>query len=648
MDINSFYEKAAGFVPNPLQKAVWDTYLKADGHPSLLFRAGTGQGKTEAVLFPALADRNPQRRIILVLPSKALIEDMGERIRCIGARLSSSAMSDLDITMDMGGSCRRFQCQGGTVEASTYYRHLFADDIILTTLDKFLFRVFGYGEKIKSFIFPHRVFGSTLGKKPFVVFDEAHEYDGLAFSNFIRLLEALYIKGKDLCVMSATLPPRFADFLKTVDTTSGELGRRQAAATRDRIRCSDKKLTLIDPKRRAGETAAEEKDRLESQAASYDPEKPSSRLVSTIAEQVRRRYSSSRRIIARTEYVSDLISLHSELQDLAPFIYHGRMTSYQRRNTVQDLIQRQKNEKGFLVLATSAIEAGCDLDAHVIVTELCNPDGLVQLAGRLNRRGLTTDAELVVVGNRLKPGLAVLSGGQIENYLQDLSAMDGMFAAEGLEKYFHPPEGDWMGEILFDMLWEYVYEGDLSAKPLWDRGILVTRSWEPSVTLCTGFDSHERPQNSIQVGISRLSKRISRTPKNDENEEPYKDWLKKQQVREKFSITKENGWHADLFRAFYNPGNPEESRWKLTEMKGNYLSGYESNLICRIKPQFSARYFDNFLGYVDLPVIFLKGYRDGHKQFLDYHPEFSKDGRFSIPSSQSFPKHAGRVWYLER
>ncbi|MDX9818853.1 MAG: DEAD/DEAH box helicase, partial [Desulfococcus multivorans] len=115
MDINAFYQNAAGFAPNPLQQAVWDAYAGAEGHPALLVRAGTGAGKTEAVLFPALADSRFRRRIILILPSKALIEDMGERIKGIGERLSASGVVDLDITVDMGGSCRRYQCRNGAV-----------------------------------------------------------------------------------------------------------------------------------------------------------------------------------------------------------------------------------------------------------------------------------------------------------------------------------------------------------------------------------------------------------------------------------------------------------------------------------------------------------------------------------------------------
>ena len=94
MEIEQCYELAVGFSPNPLQKAVWDAYYQADGHPALLIRAGTGTGKTESILIPALNDP-ARRRIVMVLPSKALIEDMANRIKNIGQSLSRNGICDL-------------------------------------------------------------------------------------------------------------------------------------------------------------------------------------------------------------------------------------------------------------------------------------------------------------------------------------------------------------------------------------------------------------------------------------------------------------------------------------------------------------------------------------------------------------------------
>jgi CRISPR-associated endonuclease/helicase Cas3 len=627
MDMEQFYKNTVAFEPNPLQHEVWNAYYQSEGHPALLIRAGTGTGKTEAILLPALNDVDnlgKRRRIIMVLPSKSLIEDMSQRVIAIANSLSLHGITDLNITVDMGGSCKRFSCRNGEDIRYTYHRHLFADDIIITTLDKFLFRLFGYGEKIKSYIFPHRIFGSSLSKRPFVIFDEAHEYEGLAFSNFIKLLQALFIKGKDLCVMSATLHAQFVNFLTPIDATSGPLADRQTEFQRlsANVVGFDRNIRLID-------------------TIQGDRE-----LIETIAQEVRKRFDPAKRVIARTEYISDLTILYRQLQDLSPLVYHGRMTSRQRSDVIQQIITAQKNDRGFLVLATSAIEAGCDLDAHAIVTELCNPDSLIQLAGRLNRKGRMRDAELVIVGNRIKPDISTIPPNAMPEYLLDLKNMGNRFDPTILSKYFKLSEGDWMGEILFDMLWEYVYEGDLTSKPLWDRGILVTRSWEPSVTLCTGFGNGNKPVNPIQIGVSRLAKSIVQSTESKNREENYIDWIKQENLSDWMDVESDGKWHASLFRTYYHLIRGEEGRWSLFEVDRRNISCYETDLVCVIHPDRVNQYFDSTLGYLKIPKIFRKGYHQGFRQVLDYQPGVSKSGKFSVEGNSI--KCQGSVWYLDR
>lgn len=671
MELTEFYETAAGFSPNPLQEAAWRAYYRAEGHPALLLRAGTGAGKTEAALLPALADPD-LRRVVIVQPSKALIEDMAGRIEHILKPLSKANGRGYGLTVDMGGQVRRSVFRDGEGKTETYRRHLFVDDVILTTLDKFIFRMFGYGEKNKSYIFPHRVFGESLGRRPWLVFDEAHDYDGPAFGNFRKLLEALYVKGRDLCVMSATLPAEFADFLDTVDAMGGELGREQRAFQDRDIVSRDRRLILRDlapppspPSKGKGRTEQmglfEESAPVEpAQLALFDdaPEeappaagvagkRPSGGTAARVAEEVRRRYDPARRIIARTETVKDLLALWENLQDLSPLVYHGRMTAAQRRKVIRELVKRQKDDAGFLVLATSAIEAGCDLDAHCIVTEMANPDSLVQLAGRLNRRGKMTGAELVVVGERVRPGFSVLPDEDKEAYRDALVEMGDRFSPEPLSRFFQPPRGDWMGEVLFDMLWDYVYEADLTCEPLWKRGILVTRSWEPAVTLCTGKDNRGRPENPIQVGLSRLARAVNH-PGGFPGKADYAKWVKTRSMADYFDIDPQGIWDAGLYRTFFNAGRRgEEAQRVFQPLEKGRFSAYVNDLVCVIRPEKKAEYFDEALGYLKIPRILRKSYRFGFERILEYRPERNdKDGCFKVKDNR-VPSPAS-VWYLER
>ncbi len=561
------------------------------------------------------------------LPSKAFIEDMGARLKDYGKCLSKTGLRDIAITIDMGGSCRRYSYRNGAEQEPRSYRHLFVDDIIVTTLDKFLFRVFGYGEQNKSYIFPHRIFGEAVAKKPFIIFDEAHEYDKLAFSNFRKLLEALFIKGQSLCVMSATLPGEFIDFLQVIDATKDELGKQQRAFQEPSMPHPEKHLTLAPVKKSMVATLTDETKKR------YDP------------------YDPSKRIIVRTETVKNLKALYDAFKHLNPLVYHGHMTTEQRNKVIQEIKKRQesKDHEGYLVLATSAIEAGCDFDAHPIITELCNPDSLAQLAGRLNRQGQMPDAELVVVvGEKLKPfdrddSLSKEERQKyLETYLDTLHGMNDIFQPKMLSALFPPPEKDWMGEILFDMLWEYVYESDLTSEPLWKRGILVTRSWEPAVTVCTGLDDQDRPQNPIQVGIRKLVKKIYK--KADElKKEPVENLQLSVSLRDK-----KWEWHADIKRRYYKSrGKGEAGGWELESLPEKFpLSCYEARLLCVIRPDYVTEYYDETFGYIDIPKLFIPGYKDGFKRYLDYQPHINTKGCFAFEGNHV--KRSGRVWYLER
>jgi CRISPR-associated endonuclease/helicase Cas3 len=666
MELTEFYQTAAGFPPNPLQQAAWEAYYAADGHPALLLRAGTGGGKTEAALLPALADAD-LRRVVVVQPSKALIEDMAGRIEQILKRLSKANGRRYGLTVDMGGQVRRAVYENGDCHGQTHRRHLFVDDVILTTLDKFLFRMFGYGEKTKSYIFPHRVFGESLGRRPWLIFDEAHDYDGLAFGNFKKLLEALYVKGRDLCVMSATLPAEFADFLETVDAMAGDLGRAQKEFQDNGIISRERRLVLLSaaeesgpppaggqlplfpesPKPPAGPAAPVQRELFESAAPSAEAPRTRNPNIARIAAEVRRRFAPDRRIIARVDTVADLLALWESLQDLSPLVYHGRMTPRQRRKAIQNLTKSQKQDAGFLVLATAAIEAGCDLDAHCIVAELPNPDSLVQLAGRLNRRGQMRDAELVLVGDRVRPGFSALAKGAMATYFDALRNMGDRFSPEDLAGFFQPPRADWMGEVLFDMLWDYVYQADLTCEPLWKRGVLVTRSWEPSVTLCTGLDERGWPENPIQVGLSRLAVSV-RKPDGYQKWEEYPKWIKTRPMADYFSIDPDGTWHADLYRAYFRAGRRgEEAHWRREHLDGRKWSAYTTELVCQIRPEKRAEYFHDALGYLKIPRLLRKSFRNGFEQELAYRPERNeKDGCFKVKGT-ALPC-LSRVWYLDR
>ena len=474
------YQRFAEFDPNPMQEEFFKLIEPEGKHPALLLKAPTGSGKTEAVLIPSL-DAN--RRLFLIFPSRSLVDDQISRCEEYLRRASEKTDNLYALVVDTGAESRRTVFKDGE-ELEAGNRHLYDGDVILTTFDKFLYRFFGFGEPKKSYIYPFRIHHSG-GHQNLFCFDEAHAYDQVAFVNFERLIKALYKANLDMVVMTATMPDTYRkelDFLDTVDYTAGP--------NQQELKCWQNRPF---PNKALKHIAAQSKEE----------------VMAEIRACVSQRYEADKRTIVTIETIEDLIPVYKDMKEQNSgediFLYHGRLSNRQRRKVYKKLKALEKDKKGYLLFTTSAIEVGCDLDAHLLITELCNPDQLIQRAGRCNRKGKIRDAEIAVVGNKIRPFLSTVSEEIAEEYLNILQrqAEDGFNPSEILEVMKYEPHSDYRAEVLFDMLYEYVYEARLENKPIHDRGLVITRSFEPSITLTTkGPESPTgRPENAVSVSI---------------------------------------------------------------------------------------------------------------------------------------------------
>jgi len=98
------------------QNTTWGS-IKEEGKNTII-SASTGSGKTEAALVPAL-ETDKRKRIILILPTKSLLQDQLSRVKELA--------KDRKVVVDTGDESKR-----------TFY----TADVILTSLDKFLYRLF--------------------------------------------------------------------------------------------------------------------------------------------------------------------------------------------------------------------------------------------------------------------------------------------------------------------------------------------------------------------------------------------------------------------------------------------------------------------------------------------------------------------------
>lgn len=472
------YQSITPFKPNPMQEELFNLITKKN--PALLLKSPTGSGKTEAVLIPSLIE---ERRLFLIFPSRSLVEDQIGRCEKYLCKISKALSKPYSLVIDTGGQSSRIVFDNGERKPDGS-RHLYDGNVIITTFDKFLYRFFGFGEPNKSYIFPFRIHHSHT--RNLFCFDESHSYNKVAFTNFVKLIKFLYKVNLDLVVMTATMPEAYEkelNFLDNIDYTGEE-----------KLKSLNESLNHSSPSKQI-------------ESICTDPENVRDEICAYVSS----RCELDKRTIVTVETVGDVVPIYQFMRERKMgenvFLYHGRLSDGQRWKVYQKLKQIEEENGSYFLFTTSAIEVGCDLNAHLLVTELCNPEQLIQRAGRCNRKGQMKDAKIVVVGSKIRHFLRTVPEEIEARYLEILQAQSGgNFKTNAFLELIQPqPHHDYRSEMLFDMLYEYVYEARLENKPLHDRGLVVTRSFEPSITLTTKVpesESPERfPENAVSVPI---------------------------------------------------------------------------------------------------------------------------------------------------
>ncbi len=225
LDCDSAYKEICGYdFPFEHQREAWTQI--SENRPGFCLQSGTGSGKTEAVMVPALAF---DKRLIMVYPTRSLVDDQIERAkRYIQKMLTAKRAIRRTLIVDVGGvedaykyrlfdeksmkvildqirfwgSTKNFKgilvSENNSEERREYFdkntdmrtvarrlkeltanrkcfelvfsagpkttidiidvedgeflvlkthKHYYGGDVILTTLDKFIYRFFGYGER---------------------------------------------------------------------------------------------------------------------------------------------------------------------------------------------------------------------------------------------------------------------------------------------------------------------------------------------------------------------------------------------------------------------------------------------------------------------------------------------------------------------
>ena len=357
----AWFLRVSGFEPFPYQ-----VRLATDGELPDLLRAPTGAGKTAAVVLAWLwrALESPRqsvraqtpRRLIYCLPMRTLVE---QTYSAVARWLEAGGLRErVGPAKLMGGAIDR----GWDDEPD---RH----QILIGTQDQLLSRALNRGYATSRYRWP--VHFAWLHSDCLWVMDEVQLMGaGLATTAQLQgLRDQLGCYGTSASIwMSATLD---ADRLRTVDhpmpaPRTLELGAadRQVAPLRARVEArkqlASAGLVLGGKDKVDGPALAE---RI---LAEHVP----GTLTLVVCNQVGRATATYEALRRSTD---DVLLVHSRFRA-------AERSALNRRLLSEDL--------GGIVVATQVVEAGLDLDAHTLFTELAPWSSVVQRVGRCNRRGL--------------------------------------------------------------------------------------------------------------------------------------------------------------------------------------------------------------------------------------------------------------------
>ncbi len=487
MDMSKVYSKAGIERVYQHQRQAWESLT---GERNIIISAGTGSGKTEAVLLPALANN---LRVILVYPTKALLQDQVARVEKLWKKVRDRDATG-HISIDTGDD-----------NDETRFRA----DVILTTIDKLLYRVFGYGSTRWGYIYPWRI-AQNPQKKTLLVFDEAHAYDEILLTHFLFLIDRLtYEKRVQTAVLSATLPKALVehlqdnqhkifprpngegDFFQVIYEKPDEV-RRGAVYYCGHQESRDKVVEKTIEAYRHGKQVILVANRV------YPSEEGQNEFsVQELWEVIKAKLS------------------EEEQKDL--LLYHGHQSPSQRRQFLQELQKRDASRntnvpESYILITTSAFEVGVNVSCDLMFTEVCNPDAFIQRIGRCARRH-GEKGEIYTFGEVFPKALPEEKKAQ-EELLKLLrqherKIIDANLKAQinALNIFDNALLARRRNTIIYTVdasLYDYVYNFIATGAEIWRKGVLVTRDWVPTIELQPdGMDAGERLRLAANYSVPR-------------------------------------------------------------------------------------------------------------------------------------------------
>ncbi|MFW6437714.1 MAG: CRISPR-associated helicase Cas3', partial [Armatimonadota bacterium] len=423
MSFDEFFARATGGLrPFPYQRIIADR-----GEVPWLLDAPTGAGKTAAAVLGWLWRRRVHpdrairaatpRRLVYCLPMRVLVEQTVGNAR--------EWLTNLDLLATAPGEPGRvgvYQLMGGQVEMD-WDAWPEADAILVGTQDQLLLRGLNRGYSMSRYRWP--VDFGLLNNDCLWVMDEVQLMGaGLPTTSQLHAFRNRFVTHGPVASlwMSATLSH---DRIATVDApSSDELTARTLSLTDDDRQ--DEQL--------AGRLQASKPLRKLDLALTSGTRRT---YASKLAEEVAEAHETGSLTLVVMNQVKRAQELALALREDPPaevVLLHSRFRAAERRR-LQEKLEAELPEAGRVVVSTQAVEAGVDISARTLFTELAPWSSLVQRFGRCNRRGEWSAEEAAVHWIDLQTDEAPYDEAHLElarELLQDLDDA-GISAVGGIE-----------------------------------------------------------------------------------------------------------------------------------------------------------------------------------------------------------------------
>lgn len=399
MNFIEMFREATGFAPFHYQIDMANGYEL----PSML-EVPTGMGKTAAAVLGWLwrrryADESTRektpRRLVYCLPMRVLVEQTRDcavtwlyRLGLLGGKAEfedSSGKDKLKIYDPWGSDddpakIRVHLLMGGEVDRD-WDMYPERDAILIGTQDMLLSRALNRGYALSRFRWPVQ-FG-LLNNDCLWVMDEIQLMgNGLATTTQLQAFRRMFTTAAPVrsLWMSATM---HADWLKTVDFEMEKDAPgvpHRFDPTKD-IKESDDIMNRWEankPIRKAKNNSITEIEKLSKEI--LDAHQPRSKTLVVM------------NTVKRARSLHDAIRANKPKADL--ILLHSRFRPIDRKHIIKQLSNKPGND-GVIIISTQVIEAGVDISAQILFTELAPWPSMVQRFGRCNRLGKDNEAAFI-------------------------------------------------------------------------------------------------------------------------------------------------------------------------------------------------------------------------------------------------------------